>query len=312
MKRRRHLVLVATVIGSIVMAGMAYTVLRDRGGGEDGLILVVEGEEHNVYVENKTTLEAMKGMESAPYFELLFKPWNESECWEKAREFIPDPVLEDADGRTYTFHSKNNSDIWMRISKFFKISYINREEERKNQILDREDILPKQKYIDKAIEVIKKYRGNISDLRLQTMRYPEAENEEEDVVGYMPVRIVFRQYLYGMPVEGAGGIVGVEFGRNMVLISYEDRTLPPERVFNRVNTGHVIPPKEMLEKIANNEGGPRNIVVKSITLSFFAPGTPRIVRYNGGSPGMWVPMKYRIVIRPANGGTGMILYYDAI
>jgi len=33
MKRRRHLVLVATVIGSIVMAGMAYTVLRDRGVG---------------------------------------------------------------------------------------------------------------------------------------------------------------------------------------------------------------------------------------------------------------------------------------
>jgi len=68
----------------------------------------------------------------------------------------------------------------------------------------------------------------------------------------------------------------------------------------------------MLEKIANREGAPRNIVVKSITLSFFAPGTPRIVRYNGGSPGMWVPMKYRVVIRPANGGTGQILYYDAI
>jgi len=52
----------------------------------------------------------------------------------------------------------------------------------------------------------------------------------------------------------------------MVLISYEDRTLPPERVFNRVNTGHVIPPKEMLVKIANREGGPRNIVVKSIII----------------------------------------------
>jgi len=301
------------VIGSIVMAGMAYTVLRDRGGGEDGLILVVEGEEHNVYVENKTTLEAMKGMESAPYFELLFKPWNESECWEKAREFIPDLVLDEVDDGTYHFHSKNNSNIQLSVNKFFRIEYDN--VEYRNQLLDREDLLAKQEYINKAIEVIKKYRGNISDLRLQTVDYPETETGggEGEFLGYLPIVVVFRQYLYGMPVEGGiYGVVMVEFGRNMVLISYEDRTLPPERVFNRVNTGHVIPPKEMLVKIANREGGPRNIVVKSITLCLFAPGTPRIVRYNGGSPGMWVPMKYRVVIRPANGGTGQILYYDAI
>ena len=271
----------------------------------------MEGEEHNVYVENKTTLEAMKDMESAPYFELLFKPWNESECWEKAREFIPDLVLDEVDDGTYHFHSKNNSNIQLSVNKSFRIEYDN--VEYRNQLLDREDLLAKQEYINKAIEVIKKYRGNISDLRLQTVDYPETEKDGEDVVGYLPIVVVFRQYLYGMPVEGGiYGVVMVEFGRNMVLISYEDRTLPPERVFNRVNTGHVIPPKEMLEKIANNEGGPRNILVKSITLCLFAPGTPRIVRYNGGSPGMWIPMKYRVVIRPANGGTGQILYYDAI
>jgi len=173
MKRRRHLMLVATVIGSIVMAGMAYTVLRDRGGGEDGLILVVEGEEHNVYVENKTTLEAMKGMESAPYFELLFKPWNESECWEKAREIIPDLVLDEVDDGTYHFHSKNNSNIQLSVNKSFRIEYDN--VEYRNQLLDREDLLAKQEYINKAIEVIKKYRGNISDLQLQTVDYPETE-----------------------------------------------------------------------------------------------------------------------------------------
>ena len=305
MERGMAKVLPVLIMSLAILGASLY--FATRGNERAGLILLVEGEYHNIYVDNKTLERINKEIsEKRDYLQLEVRSWNTTECQKIARRFLNNPVAIEASRTRYLFMEKNDSKIELGVAPMFLTVWFENHHHR-NTLMSNTSLLTKEEYINRSLQFIRKVRENISDLKFEKIHVPQVTKEggtgEGEFMGYLGVYVYFRQYLYGLPVKGLYGSIMVVFGPGGVVKSYEDTTIPPELILSVSRCGPVKPLREVLNEFANGSFGisEKDIQMTSYSLCF----------YNDEEAGVGFPVCYLIGFKPVKGGTGVVIPLEA-
>ena len=108
-------------------------------------------------------------------------------------------------------------------------------------LIQEEDLLDNETLIHIAYEYIKKGRGNITDLKIEsigktTITMVNENTGEENLMGYGEQIISFRQLINDTPVSRPNGIITIWFGKDGIITYYSDNTIIIQDIFLNNNS----------------------------------------------------------------------------